>query len=44
MDLKEIGTNTGIGLISLRQDGDYWLALVNAALNLQITQVMECVS
>jgi hypothetical protein len=35
MDLKERGTNT-TDWVDSAQDRDYWRALVNAALNLQI--------
>ena len=35
MDLEEIGTNTG-NWVDLAQDGDYWRAFVNAALNLRV--------
>ena len=35
MDLEEIGINAG-NLIDSAQDGDYWRALVNAALNLRV--------
>ena len=35
MDLKEIGINTRTWVNSA-EDRDYWRALVNAALNLQI--------
>ena len=35
MDLKQIGINTR-NWVDLAQDGDYWRALVNAALNLRI--------
>ena len=34
MDLEEIGINT-MNRVDLAQDGDYWRALVNAALNLR---------
>ena len=36
MDLEEIGINVG-NWVDLAQDRDYWRALVNAALNLQVT-------
>jgi len=35
MDLEEIGINGG-NLVDSAQDRDYWRALVNAALNLQV--------
>jgi len=35
MDFKEIGINTR-NWIDLAQDRDYWRALVNVALNLQV--------
>ena len=35
MDLEEIGINTR-NWVDLAQDMDYWRALVNAALNLQV--------
>ena len=35
MDLKEIGINSR-NLVDSAQDRDYWRALVNAALNLQL--------
>ena len=35
MDLEEIGINAG-NWVDSAQDRDYWRALVNAALNLQI--------
>ena len=35
MDLEEIGINAG-NWVDLAQDRDYWRALVNAALNLQV--------
>ena len=37
MDLKEIGINTR-NWVHLAQERDYWRALVNAALNLQVPQ------
>ena len=40
MNLKEIGINTRY-LVDSAQDRDYWRALVNAALNLRISQDME---
>jgi hypothetical protein len=36
MDLEEIGINAG-NLIDLAQNGDYWRALVIAALNLWVS-------
>ena len=36
IDLKEIGINTR-NWIDLAQDRDYWRALVNLALNLQVS-------
>ena len=36
MDLKEIGINTK-NRVDLAQDRDYWRALVNSTLNLQVT-------
>ena len=35
MDLKEIGINTR-NFVDLAQDRDYWRALVNVVLNLQV--------
>ena len=35
MDLEEVGINTRIWVDSA-QDRDYWIALVNAALNLRV--------
>ena len=35
MDLKEIGINTR-NWVGLAEDRDYWRALVNVALNLQV--------
>ena len=35
MDLEEIGINAGNWVYSA-QDGDYWRALVNVALNLRV--------
>jgi hypothetical protein len=35
MNLEEIGTNAG-NCIDSAQDRNYWRALVNAALNLQV--------
>ena len=43
MDLKEIGVNM-MNWIDLAQDRDYWRALVNAALNLWVSLVMDFVS
>ena len=42
MDLKEIGVNMRSWIVST-QDRDYWRALVNAALNLLVSQAMELV-
>jgi len=36
MDLVEIGINTG-NWVDLAQDRNYWRALVNVALNLQVS-------
>ena len=35
MNIKEIGTNTR-NWVDLAQDRDYWRAIVNTALNLQV--------
>ena len=35
MDLKDIGINTR-DWVHLAQDRDYWIALINAALNLRV--------
>ena len=43
MDLKEIGVSAR-NRIDLAQDGNYWRALVNVALNLRVPYVMELVS
>ena len=43
MDLEEISINAG-NWVDSSQDGDYWRALVNAVLNLQVPQAMELVS
>ena len=43
MNLKEIGVNTRNWADSV-QDRDYWRALVNAALNLQVPQTMKLVN
>ena len=40
--LKEIGINTR-NWVDLTQNRDYWRALVNAALNLQVPYAMELV-
>ena len=42
MDLEEIGINAG-NWIDSAQDSYYWRALVNAALNLQISLAVELV-
>ena len=42
MDLEEIGINAGNWVDSF-QDRDYWRALVNAAMNFRVPQVMELV-
>ena len=39
MDLKEIGINTR-NWVDSTQDKDYWRALVNTALNLQVSEAM----
>ena len=36
MDFKEIGVNTS-SWVNSAQDGNYWKALVNAALNLRVS-------
>ena len=43
MDLEEIGISAG-NWVDSAQDRDYWRALVNAALNLQVLYAMELVS
>ena len=43
MDLEGIGINAGNSVYSA-QDMDYWRALVNAALNLQVPYAIELVS
>ena len=43
MYLTEIGINMR-NWLDMPQDRDYWRALVNAALNLQVTHAMELVS
>jgi hypothetical protein len=43
MDLKEIGVNVR-SWINSSQDRDYWRAIVNAALNLQVTYAIELVN
>jgi hypothetical protein len=43
MDLKEIGINTRNWVDSTQNRG-YWRAVVNAALNLRVPQVMELVN
>ena len=42
MDLKEIGVSVR-SWIDSAPDRDYWRALVNAALNLQVSYAMELV-
>ena len=39
MDLEEIGINAG-NWVHSAQDRDYWRALVNAALNLRVHEVI----
>ena len=43
MDLKEIGNNTRNWVDSVK-DRDYWRAVVNAALNLRVSEYMEFIS
>ena len=43
MDLKEIDVNTR-NWVDSAEDSDYWRALVNAALNLQVQNPMELIS
>jgi hypothetical protein len=43
IDLKEIGINTR-NWVDTVQDRDYWRELVNAALNLRVSQAMELIS
>ena len=43
MELEEIGINAG-NWVGSAQDRNYWRALVNASLNLQVPYVMELVS
>ena len=43
MNLEEIGINAG-NWVDSTQDRDYWRALVNAALNLRVSQSMELVN
>ena len=43
MDLEEIGRNAGNWIVSA-QDRDYWRALLNAGLNLWVSQAIELVS
>ena len=43
MDLKEVGINTRNWVYSA-QDRDYWSALVNVVMNLQVPYAMELVS
>ena len=40
MDLKEMGINTR-NWVDSAQDSDYWRALVNAALNLRVPQIIN---
>ena len=40
MDFEEIGINTG-NWVDLAENRDYWRALVNTALNLQVPLAME---
>ena len=40
MDLEEIGINAG-NWVDSTQNRDYWGTLLNAALNLQVTSVVE---
>ena len=43
MDFKEIGNNTR-NWVNLTQDRAYWRTLVDATLNLRVSEVMELVS
>ena len=43
MDLEEIGINAG-NWVGSAKDRNYWMALVNAALNLRVPYAMELVS
>ena len=43
MDLEEININAG-NWVDSAQDRDYWRALVNATLNLQVPQDMDLVN
>ena len=43
MDIEEIGISAG-NQVDSAQDTDYWRALVNATLNLQVPQPMELVN
>ena len=43
MDLEEIDINAG-NWVDSAQDRNYWIALVNAALNLRVPEAMELVS
>ena len=43
MDFEEIGINE-VNWVDSAQDGDYWRAIVNAVLNLRISQAMELVN
>ena len=42
MDFKKIGVNTR-NWVDSTQDVDYWTVLLNAALNLRVSQAMELV-
>jgi hypothetical protein len=43
MDLEEIGIDAG-NWVDWAQDRNYWRGLVNAALNLRVSEAMELVS
>ena len=43
MDLEEIAISAG-NCVDSAQDSNYWRALVNAALNLQVPEAMELVN